>query len=61
MIIGIFAACEYAYMFMELSKLGIDYIGESQLVGYPGVTSNTTQFPDVTMIDWTNGKPNARY
>jgi hypothetical protein len=45
----------YAYLFVELSKMGIDVIGESQLVGYPG------QFPDVSMIDWTNGKPNARY
>jgi hypothetical protein len=45
----------YAYLFVELSKMGIDVIGESQLVAFPG------QFPDVTMIDWTNGKPNARY
>ena len=30
-------------------------IGESQLVGYP------SQFPSVSMIDWKNGKPNARY
>src|SRR6202022_500918 len=29
--------------------------GETQLVGYP------TQFPDVSMVDWTNGKPNSRY
>ena len=45
----------YAYLFMELSKMGIDVIGESQLVGYP------TQFPSVSMIDWGNGKPNARF
>jgi hypothetical protein len=45
----------YAYLFIELSKLGIDAIGESQLVGYPG------QYPDVSMMDWINGKPNARY
>jgi hypothetical protein len=45
----------YAYLFIELAKLGIDVAGESQLVGYP------TQFPDVTMINWENGKPNARY
>jgi hypothetical protein len=35
--------------------MGIDVAGESQLVGYP------TQFPDVSMIDWKNGNPNARY
>jgi hypothetical protein len=49
------SAATFAYVFMKLSPVGIDVIGESQLVGYP------TQFPDVTMIDWTNGKPNARY
>jgi hypothetical protein len=49
------SASVYAYMFIELSKMGIDVIGESQLVGYP------SQFPDVSMMDWTNGKPNARY
>lgn len=45
----------YAYLFIELSKQDIDILGESQLVGYP------SQVPGVTMIDWTNGKPNARY
>jgi hypothetical protein len=45
----------YAYLYMRLAALGIDVLGESQLVGYP------TQFPDVSMMDWTNGKPNARY
>ncbi len=34
--------------------MGIDVAGESQLVGYP------TQFPSVSMVDWHNGKPNAR-
>ena len=45
----------YAYLYIELAKLGIDVIGESQLVGYP------SQFPSVSMIDWKNGKPNARF
>jgi hypothetical protein len=45
----------YAYLFIELNKLGIDVVGESQLVGYP------TQFPDVSMMNWKNSKPNARY
>lgn len=45
----------YAYVFLELTKMEIDVAGESQLVGYP------TQFPDVSMIDWNNGNPNARY
>ncbi len=45
----------YAYLYINLARLGIDVIGESQLVGYP------SQFPSVSMMDWTNGKPNARY
>ncbi len=45
----------YAYLFGELSKMGIEMIGESQLVGYP------TQFPTVSMVDWNTGQPNARY
>lgn len=49
------AGALYGYLFVELSKLGVDVIGESQLVGYP------TQFPSVSMIDYNNGKPNARY
>jgi hypothetical protein len=48
------AGAEYAYIFVELTRLGIDVAGESQLVGYP------TQFPSVSMVDWNNGKPNAR-
>ena len=45
----------YAYIYLELTKIGIDVAGESQLVGYP------TQFPDVSMMNWKNSKPNARY
>jgi hypothetical protein len=48
------AGALYGYLFVELSRLGVDVIGESQLVGYP------TQFPSVSMIDYRNGKPNAR-
>jgi len=45
----------YAYVYEELAKLGIDVVGESQLVGYP------SQFPSVTMVDWHTGRPNARF
>ena len=45
----------YARCFLMLTKYGIDVAGESQLVGYP------TQYPDVSMMDWVNGKPNSRY
>lgn len=45
----------YAYLYVALTRLGIDVAGESQLVGYP------TQFPSVSMMNWKNGNPNARY
>ena len=49
------SASVYAYFFIELTKQGINYIGESQLVGFP------SQYPDVSMINYTNSKPNARF
>jgi hypothetical protein len=49
------AGALYAYLFGELTKIGIDVAGESQLVGFP------TQFPSVSMVDWNNGRPNPRY
>lgn len=49
------AGAMYAHIYLELAKIGIDAAGESQLVGYP------TQFPDVSMMNWENGNPNARY
>jgi hypothetical protein len=45
----------YAYLFIQLSQMQIDVIGESQLVGYP------TQYPSVSMMNWENNKPNARF
>jgi hypothetical protein len=45
----------YGYLFGQLASLGIEVIGESQLMGYP------TQFPSVSMLDWNSGVPNARY
>jgi len=45
----------YAYVFGEVAKLGIEIIGESQMVGYPG------QWPSVSMVDWNTGQPNARF
>jgi hypothetical protein len=45
----------FAYLFSELASQGIDIVSSSQLVGYP------TQYPSVTLVDWSTGKPNARY
>ncbi len=45
----------FAYMYVELAKMQIDVVGESQLVGFP------SQFPSVSMMDWQNNQPNARF
>ncbi len=45
----------YAYLFIALSRLQIDVVGMSQLIGYP------TQYPSVSMMDWTENQPNARF
>jgi hypothetical protein len=45
----------YAYLFAHLARQGIQIAGESQLVGYP------SQFPSVSMVNWTTGVPNARF
>jgi hypothetical protein len=45
----------YAYVYSRLAAMGIDLVGESQLVGYP------TQYPSVSMVDWETGAPNARF
>ncbi len=37
----------YAYLSIQLSRMQIDVLGESQRIGYP------TQFPRVSMMDWT--------
>jgi hypothetical protein len=49
------AGVEFAYLFGQLTELGIQVTGESQLVGYP------TQYPSVSMVNWADGKPNARF
>jgi hypothetical protein len=48
------SAALYAYAFGELARMGIEVVGESQLVGYP------TQYPSVSLVDWALNKPNAR-
>ena len=45
----------YAYLFAHLARQGIAIAGESQLIGYP------SQFPSVSMVNWTTGVPNARF
>jgi hypothetical protein len=49
------AGAMYAYIYTETAKMGIDVLGESQLVGYP------SQFPSVSMMDYNTTEPNARF
>jgi hypothetical protein len=49
------SAAEFAFLYGELSKLGIDAIGASALMQPPGF------FPSVSMMNWENGNRNARY
>ncbi len=45
----------FAYLYVELARLQIDIVGESQLVGFP------SQYPSVSMMDWSTNQPDARY
>ncbi|ETO34712.1 hypothetical protein RFI_02382 [Reticulomyxa filosa] len=60
----------YAYLFGQLSRFGVDVMGQSQLMGFPPL--NQTEFPaspggippqyaSVTELSWTTGIGNARY
>ncbi|MCU1226304.1 MAG: hypothetical protein JWQ42_4397 [Edaphobacter sp.] len=49
------AGAMYAHIYAEAAKLGIDVVGESQLVGY------RSQFPSVSMMNYETGDPNPRF
>lgn len=49
------SAAFFAYMYVRLARLQIDVVTQSQLVGFP------TQYPTVSMMDWTTNRPNARF
>jgi len=49
------AGAMFAYVVGNLIPLGIDVLGESQLIGYP------TQFPSVSLVRYPDGQPNARF
>ena len=49
------AGAMYAYLYVQGAKMGIDVLGESQLVGYH------SQFPSVSMMNYNTAEPNARY
>ena len=45
----------FAYVYAHLAAIGVNVVGESQLIGYP------TQYPSVSMVNWHTGVPNARF
>jgi hypothetical protein len=45
----------FAYEFGILAPLGIEILGESQLIGFP------SQFPSVSLMTYPEGKPTARF
>lgn len=49
------AGAMYAYIYIEAAKMGVDVVGESQLVGYP------TQYPSVSMMNYNTAEPNPRF
>eukprot|EP00475_Leptophrys_vorax_P017288 TRINITY_DN2393_c0_g1_i1.p1 TRINITY_DN2393_c0_g1~~TRINITY_DN2393_c0_g1_i1.p1 ORF type:complete len:591 (+),score=169.78 TRINITY_DN2393_c0_g1_i1:3-1775(+) len=58
------AGAMYAYLYGRLAPLGIDVLGQSQLVGYPALPAlglPDAQYPSVALLDWNTGKGNARY
>lgn len=49
------SAAYYAYIYAGLTKMGIEIIGKSTL------WSDREDWPEVSLLDWKTGKPNARY
>lgn len=49
------ASALYAYLYVKSAQMGIDVVGESQLVGYP------TQYPSVSMMNYNTAQPNPRF
>jgi hypothetical protein len=49
------SAAYYAYIYAGLTMQGIDIIGKSTL------WSDRKDWPEVSLLNWNNGKPNARY
>ena len=45
----------FSYVAGKLAEMGIEVVRASQLVGHP------SQFPSVSLLDWTTGLPNPRY
>ena len=57
-------AAGFAYMFSQLSAIGVDVVGSSQLMGYPQLDDVlgglSPQYPSVSMVNWTTGAGTSR-
>jgi len=54
----------FAYLFGQLSLLGVEVLGESQLACSPAIPQwdiPDPQYPSVSLLNWTTGAGNARY
>ncbi|MFI9402097.1 hypothetical protein [Nocardia sp. NPDC052316] len=49
------SASVQSYLWCKLIESGIDLVGISEFIDYPGM------IPGVTLLDWETGAPNARY
>jgi hypothetical protein len=49
------SAAVFAHQYATLATLGVDVVAQSALAQYPRA------FPSASMLDWTTGRPNARY
>jgi hypothetical protein len=49
------SAALYAYVFAELAVRGVNVVNESMMPAYVG------QFPDLALLNWQTGQPNARF
>ncbi|MFF3228218.1 hypothetical protein ACFYV7_35865 [Nocardia suismassiliense] len=49
------SASVQTYVWCKLVELGIDLVGISEFIDYPGM------IPGVSLLDWETGAPNARY
>jgi hypothetical protein len=49
------AGAMWAYLYVQLARMGIDMVAGAELIDYPG------QYATTTLLDWNTGQPNARY
>jgi len=45
----------FAYLYGKLALMGVEVVGASELIDYPGIVAAST------LVDWETGQPNARY